>query len=225
MGTTDVLHSSIDDAQQRTMELLEAAKVIESPAERPREAFERLDTFLAETSKHLHAVDAVLLPPARRKVPDGSVLVHDYLLSEKHLEVVLSHVKAHGYGSVYETRFSWAEVWSEVDHALADHQRHERVLVDRLAGVLDERELRRLDTRLREAARTAPSRPHPYTPHAGLAGLVARRVMGIVDGFWDAAEGRMNPGPHRDPKRPPGRVAQYFLGDPRFEEKEPRPRP
>ena len=218
MRTNDVLHSSISQAQQRVRRRLEAVKVIASPPDRPRDGYERLDTFLAETSRHLHAVDAVLLPAVRQGVPDGRTLVHDYLRSEKELEVVLVHVKAHEYGSVYETPYTWDDVWSELDRKLADHQRHEQVLGDLLAQVLDDQELVRLCHRMREAERNAPSRPHPYTPHAGRPGLVARRVMGVADRFWDTVEGRMYPEPAPKPKKPPGLVAQYFLADPRFDE-------
>ena len=44
--------------------------------------------------------------------------------------------------------------------------------------------------------------------------------MHTVDCFWDAAEGRIVPGPTPEPKKRPGLVAQYFLADPRFDEKE-----
>ena len=224
MGTRSVLHDAIQQAQQRVRTRLEAVRVVASPADRPREGYERLDTFLAETSRHLHAVDAVLLLAVRQRVPDGRSLVHDYLRSAKELEVVLVHVKAHEYGSVYETPYSWDDVWSELDRALADHQRHEQVLGDLLTRVLDDEELGRLGRRLRQVEPTAPSRPHPYTPHAGLPGLLGRRVMGVADRFWDTVEGRMYPEPAPKPKKPPGLLAQYFLADPRFDEEEPHSR-
>lgn len=220
MGTTDVLRSSIQQTHTRTAERLEAARAMHAPAGRPRDGQERIDTFLATTSKHLHAVDAVLLPPVRKRVADGSHLVHDYLRSAKELEIVLAHVKAHEYGSVYETSFAWPEVWSDVDAALADHQRHEEVLGERLSDALDDEDLDLLTQRLHHAELAAPSRPHPYTPHTGLLGLVARKVMHTADSFWDTVEGRMFPEPAREPKKPPGRVAQYFLADPRFDEEE-----
>ena len=147
------------------------------------------------TSRHLHAVDAVLLPPARKQCSDGGVLVHDYLRSVKDLEVVLAHVKAHEYGSVYETPYGWPGVWSDVDLAMCDHRRHEEVLGDRLTDTLDDPRLDLLARRLCDAELAAPSRPHPYTPHTGLLGLVARKVMHTVDTFWDTAEGRMVPEP------------------------------
>lgn len=223
MGTTDVLSRSIQFTHRRTVERLEAARAMEAPADRPRDGYERIDTFLATTSKHLHAVDAVLLPSARKQVPDGATLVHDYVRSVKELEVVLAHVKAHEYGSVYETSFSWPEVWSDVDTALTDHQRHERELGVRLTAVLDDAQLDRLTQKLYHAELAAPSRPHPYTPHTGLLGLVARKVMHTADRFWDTVEGRMVPEPQPEPKKPPGRIAQYFLADPRFDEEEETP--
>jgi hypothetical protein len=222
MGTADVLRSSIQHSQGRLSGRLAEARSMVASRDRPRDGHARIDAFLATTSMHLHAVDAVLLPPARRKVPDGGHLVHDYLHRSKALEVELAHVKAHEYGSVYESSYGWPDVWDDVEVAMTDHQRHEAMLGDRLSDALADDDLDALARRLWAAELTAPSRPHPYTPHTGPLGVVARRVMHTVDRFWDAAEGRMVPEPVREPKKAPGRVAQYFLGDPRFDEEHER---
>ena len=71
------------------------------------------------------------------------------------------------------------------------------------------------------AEASAPTRPHPYAPHTGVAGQVSRRVMHAVDAFWDATEGRMVPEKERRDRGKPGRFTQYFLADPRFDEDEP----
>lgn len=225
MGTTDVLRHSIQRTQGRLADRLADARGPEAPSDRPRDCSARIDAFLWATSKHLHAVDAVLLRPARHRAYDGGALVHDYLRSTKGLEVVLAHVKAHQYGSVYESAYSWPAVWREVERAMADHRRHEDVLGDRLTETLDDAELHTLAHRLYAAELAAPSRPHPYSPHTGLLGLVARKVMHTADLFWDTVEGRMVPEPPRPPRRKPGLVAQYLLADPRFDEKEPPVRP
>lgn len=222
MGTTDVLRSSIRHSQRRLSGRLAEARSMEASRDRPRDGHARIDAFLAATSMHLHAVDAVLLPAARRKVPDGGHLVHDYLHRSKALEVELAHVKAHEYGSVYETSYGWTDVWADVEVAMTDHQRDEAVLGERLSDTLVDDDLDKLARRLWAAELAAPSRPHPYTPHTGPLGVVARRVMHAVDRFWDTAEGRMVPEPVSEPKKPPGLVAQYFLGDPRFDEEEPK---
>jgi hypothetical protein len=224
MGTTDVLRRSIHHSQDRLTDRLADARSMEAPADRPRDGHARIDAFLSGASKHLHAVDAALLRPARRRVPDGAPLVHDYLRSAKDLEVVLAHVKAHEYGSVYESSYTWLEVWDEVEVAMADHRRHESVLGDRITESLDDPEIEALALRLYAAELAAPSRPHPYTPHTGVLGLLARRVMHTADLFWDTVEGRMVPEPSPPPKKRPGLVAQYFVADPRFDETEPKAR-
>ena len=144
MGTTDVLRNSIQHTQGRLSVRLAEARATADVRDRPGDGHERIDAFLATTSMHLHAVDAVLLPPARRKVRDGGDLVHDYLRSSKAFEVELAHVKAHEYGSVYETSYGWSAVWVDVDVAMADHQRHEEVLGDRLSDTLADDDLEKL---------------------------------------------------------------------------------
>ena len=225
MGTTDVLRSSIQHTHEGLAARLDTARVMGAPVAEPRLGYQRIDTFLATTSRHLHAVDAVLLKPTRKQVPGGPDLVHDYVHSVKELEVVLAHVKAHEYGSVYESSFVWPDVWDDVGTAMADQRAQEEELVAQLTQCLDDSELDRLAERLHSAELAAPSRPHPYTPHTGLLGLVARKVMHTVDRFWDNVEGRMIPEPTREPKKRPGLLGQYFLGDPRFDEEEPVPRP
>jgi hypothetical protein len=218
MGTTDVLRRSVRHTHEDLAELFHTARAMESPTDRPREAYESIDRFLATASKHLHAVDAVLLAAVRRRVTGGRALVHDYVHAVKALEVVLAHAKANEYGSAYERTHAWAPMWADVEAALAAQQRQERALCDRLVEALGDAELDRLAQRLHDAELAAPSRPHPYTPHTGLPGLVARKVMHTADLFWDSVEGRMVPEPERVPKKSPGLIAQYFLADPRFDE-------
>jgi hypothetical protein len=215
-GQANGLLSAVRETHDRLVALLAAAREMGVPRGTPRAAHERIDAFLATACRHLHAVDAVLLPAARRELPDGSTLVHAHLRSVKELEVMLAHVKARQYGSVYETSFAWPRIWSEVETAMTEHRRLEEELCRRMAERLDEARLAELADALSSAEPVGPTRPHPYTPHTGLAGLVARRVMLTADRIWDAFEGRMVPEPEHAPKREPGRIAQYFLADPRF---------
>lgn len=225
MGTSDVLHKSFQHSDANLAARYETASAMVSTPGQPRKGYEHIDTFLAAASKHLNAVDAVLLPAARHHLPDGEQVVHDYQHAAKELEIVLAHVKGREYGSVYDAEWAWEDVWREVGEALAAHRRCESRLVDELASRTDPAELDRLAERLHGAEASAPTRPHPYTPHTGLAGLVARRILHAVDSFWDTAEGRMVPRPHRPSRGRPGKFAQYLLADPRFDEEEPDPRP
>ena len=61
------------------------------------------------------------------------------------------------------------------------------------------------------------------SPHTGLFGLVARKVMRTADRFWDDVEGRIVPEPARA-EEVPDRLAQYFLAAWRFDEEDTRPR-
>lgn len=187
----------------------------------PRKGYEAIDTFLAMASRHLGAVDAVLLPAARDRLDDGAQVVHDYLQVARHLEVVLAHVKARAYGSVFESGFRWEDVWEDVRRALEEHRRSETRLAQRLGATLSAEGRDELTERLHHYEPRAPTRPHPYAPHTGFAGLVARKILHAADVVWDGVEGRMVPGPSRPQRREPGLVAQYFLGDPRMH---PRPR-
>ena len=220
MGTPDVLRSSVRHTHQVLGDRLEFARDIASTPSSPRAGQERIDVYLAAASKHLHAVDAVLLPAVGGRVPDGGHLVLDYLDAEKELELALAHVKAREYGSALEAGDTWDDVWSDVLGAATVQRDRELDLVDRLSEKLDDPELDGLTERLHGAEATAPTRPHPYVPHTGLPGRVARKVMHAADAFWDAAEGRMVPAPQRKAHKPPGKFAQYLLADPRFDEEE-----
>jgi len=92
--------------------------------------------------------------------------------------------------------------------------------------VLSPSELDDLAEALQAAEAKAPTRPHPWAPHTGIAGSVSRKVLHAVDAFWDTAEGRMAPEPEPPAKPKPGLLWQYLLADPRFdEEEEPEPTP
>lgn len=225
MDTPDVLHRSVLHTLDNLVARLETASAMVVTPGQPRKAYERIDTFLAVASQHLNAVDAVLLPTARRRLPDGAHVVHDYLHAARELEVSLNHVKARAYGSTFEAGHHWQAVWADVADALVAHRRSELALVDQLGAVLDPGALADLAERLHRAESAAPTRPHPYTPHTGFLGLVARRILHVVDSFWDTAEGRMTPTRVPPQRKRPGLLAQYFLADPRFDEQKPRTPP
>jgi hypothetical protein len=224
MDASDVLSSSVQQTHDRLSSRFEESSAMMRTPGQPRKCFETIDTFLAIASKHLNAVDAALLPLVRKRVPDGSHVVHDYLRAARELELALAHVKAREYGSVFQAGRSWQAVWSDVGSALEAHRRSEFELCGLLADQLEAEALVQLTDRLYEAETSAPSRPHPYAPHTGLRGMVTRRVMHAADAFWDAAEGRMVPEPVRPEHKAPGKVAQYLLADPRFDEEEQPPR-
>lgn len=216
MGTSTRLTSSVSAMHDGIAERLEVARTMTGRRDDPRLERAHIDQFLAVTSQHLHAVDAVLLPRARRCV-DGRDLVHDHVRSTRGLEVLLYHVKAHEYGSAVEQGHSWPVLWQEVDAAVADERRHEEVLTQRLTAELDDADLERLAEVFESREVRQPTRPHPHVPHTGAAGRVARGVAKLIDGFWDMAENRSVPRPAPREHKTPGLLGQYLTGDPRFE--------
>ena len=208
------------EATQRSLEqrLHEAVAPHHDPA-RPRDTFSATDAFLAATSRHLAAVEAVLLDPVAHAVPDGEVLVHGYLEVVRGLEHTLAVLKARLYGEAHAVLLDWAALWRRVGDELAKHNRLETTLVEALVRHGDPDMLDGLARRVFDAETHAPTRPHPILPHRGLLGRVARRLWSVADRFWDAAEGRVIPDPVRpQPHTHDSLVAQYLVADPRFDD-------
>src|SRR6476661_2564881 len=89
MDTLDVLRSSILFTHEDLAARFDRASAMLYTPGQPRKGYEHIDTFLSVASKHLNAIDAVLLPEVRRTVPDGDHLVHEYLHAAKTLELGL----------------------------------------------------------------------------------------------------------------------------------------
>lgn len=204
-------HGVLDDR-------LEMAATARPDALHPRDRYPATDTFLASASRHNAAVNAVLVPAARHDLPDGHERAREFVHQSRRLEVALAQVKAKLYGSSYAIRRPWASIWSDVRHEFDETWRVEKSLAEDVAAnrTPDEPSL---DEELYHAELRAPTRPHPYVPHQGIPGKVARRVALRVDQFWDATEGRMIPEPvHHHDRSHDGRLAQYLLADPHLPE-------
>lgn len=190
----------------------------------PRRTRELADAFMATTSRHLAAVDAVLLPVARKCLRDGHDVCAGYVAQARELEHALHAVKASLYGDVNARHLHNHALLSEVRGLLSDHEERETALVDGMVSSLDDDELARLAERLRHSEEHAPTRPHPYTPHTGLLGRLVSRVWRVVDGFWDSAENRVIPRRVRPPHpRRNSLLTRYVMGAPAFDETERRP--
>jgi hypothetical protein len=184
----------------------------------PRDGHAGTDAFLAATSRHLAAVEAVLVPAARRVLLHSDVTVKHYLTAARRLERTLALVKARLYGEAHAVTLSWPGLWSLVARQLAEHNVLESELVQLLTEYDDPDHLDGLARRIFDAETRGPTRPHPYLPHTGPWGLVARRLWAMADRFWDAAEGRTIPQPVRPlPRRHDSLLWQYLVADPRFD--------
>jgi hypothetical protein len=215
----DSLARTVEATQRSLDERLGEVLAPHRDPHRPRDTFAATDAFLAATSRHLSAVEAVLVDQVRHVVPDADGLVHDYLLAARDLEHTMFLVKGRLYGEAHAIHLDWAQLWVRVQAQLADHNRLETRLVDELVRHGDPDLVDGLARRVFDAETHAPTRPHPMLPHLGLLGRLSRRVWAVADRFWDAAEGRVIPDPVRPrPHRHDSLVAQYLVGDPRFDD-------
>lgn len=190
----------------------------------PREIYARTDAFLAATSRHLSAVDEVLVPAAEHRLPDGRERTRHYLHEARALEQAMVRLKGRLYGEQHAAFQPWAEVWEEVREDLLRHNETERALVADLADVLDTESSDALAERVYRAEVKAPTRAHPYSPHTGMAGLAARRMWALADRFWDTAQARAVPPPVRPRSKEHAHdslVAQYLVGEPMLDDSAP----
>lgn len=186
---------------------------------RPRDGQAATDTFLAATSRHVAAVEEVLLDEVRRLVPGSERMVADYCEAARDLEQVLALVKARLYGGAQAVTLAWPDLWSRVRTRLARHNTLEVGLVDALVEHGDAVHVDGLARAVFEAETHAPTRPHALAPHTGRLGHLARRMLAVADRFWDTAEGRVIP----DPVKPRERhhdslMSQYLVADPKFDD-------
>jgi hypothetical protein len=217
----DLLNRSITATRDTLDNRLETAIGYHPTMTNPRGHYPSTDTFLASSSRHLAAVNAVLVPTVRHRLPDGSRGAHEFTRQCRHLEAALALIKAKLYGSAYAVSTPWTEIWADVRREFDRTMAMEHDLVSSLTEQLDDEQTDQLVDRLYRAEQKAPTRPHPYVPHLGMSGRVARRVCRQVDSFWDTAEGRMIPEPIRVHDRDhQGRLTQYLLADPHLEDED-----
>lgn len=219
MAHGDSLAMTIAATQKSLDERLAAVFAPHRDPERPRDGFAATDTFLAATSRHLAAVQAVLLDEVRRSVPSPEALLAEYLEAARELEQSLSLVKARLYGEAHAIHLAWQELWTRVRTQLTTHNRLETRMVDELIRRDDPARVDGLARRLFDAETRAPTRPHPLLPHTGPFSGIARRIWSIADRFWDTAEGRVIPAPVRPkPHRHDSLMGQYLVADPQFDD-------
>ncbi len=218
MAHGDSLALTVEATHRSLEERLGKAVAPHRDRDRPRDTYATTDAFLAATSRHLGAVEAVLLPAVHRVVTDGDAAVHEYLQAARRLEHTLSMLKARLYGEAHAIYLSWPRLWDVAQQQLSEHNRLERGLVDALIRHDDPGNLDGLARRVFDAETRGPTRPHPNLPHTGVFGLMSRRLWAIADRFWDSAEGRVIPEPvHPVPHRHDSLMAQYLVADPHFE--------
>lgn len=192
--------------------------VVSEPHLRAMSALEFPDAHVlpavAWCSAHLAAVDRVLYGAVRRHVPRSRQRLHAARQVDHHLQQAIFRLDRRLTGDVHLVGISVESLAGEVRQALEAHVEVERRLVAMLQALLSQQEQRELAAVLLAATAEAPTRPHPYTRHTPLAGVVAS-VDALVDRVRDVLDNRVAPlGRRRRRVRPAGRWGSYLMAAP-----------
>jgi hypothetical protein len=169
------------------------------------------DQFAAVAAQHAAAVADVLLTPARASSgEDAAVLLHNLRQFEQALRVL----QGRAYGDERFLDLSPTETWREAERLLAEHESWETKIVsglERLHGADGATELARA---LAKRQWSSPTRPHPNSPHAGVAGRIAHQLWRIADSTWDELEGRGLPTAPAEHANRHSAFSHYLFGTP-----------
>lgn len=178
------------------------------------DGFERrriTDQFTAVAAQHAAAVADVLLTAART-LPgaDAAVLLGNL----KRFEQALRVLKGRAYGDARFLNLSATETWREAERLLAEHESTETRIVsglERLHGADSSMDLARA---LAQRQWSSPTRPHPNSPHAGVAGRLAHQLWRLADTTWDELEGRGLPTEPAEHANRHSAFSHYLFGTP-----------
>ena len=183
----------------------------------PRGPLAACDTFLATLSRHIAAVEDVVYPAARRRLPSGPRQVAQHVRLARGLEVTMRALEASFYGDSYAPSGSRTVLWRRMDRLLALHVDAEVALLEALVPELEPAEQHALAERFEKAVVHGPTRPHPHSPHSSWLSPVQHRFWAVADRAMDVMDSRVIPVRPRRPRGRPGSLlTQYLSGTPTF---------
>ncbi|MDR7085862.1 hypothetical protein J2X11_000701 [Aeromicrobium panaciterrae] len=152
---------------------------------------QKADAFLIHACRHVSSVCAVVLPTARRRLPDGKQRVKEYVHQLRRLERAIAQAKGRLYGQSRSVHLPWAGVWAQLCSEFRELMALEHRLIGDLAVAVGPRLGGRIASRLLSAEASGLTRPHPNSPHTGPLSGIVRRIWMRADTFWDLAENRI----------------------------------
>jgi hypothetical protein len=185
-------------------------------AVRPGDAY---DTEVATISAHLAAMESVVNPVARRRLPDGHAVVATQLRLARRIERLMRAMEGRVHGDNIAMPMSLRDAQRDLAEMIDSYLDAEADLARRLDEVLDDGRRRSLVHAFRTAMERAPTRPHPYTPHVRGMSRLTHRLCYVWDAAFDVMDNRVVPA-----MRPPRRLSplnswgRYLLGNPGFDE-------
>lgn len=207
-----LVHREVLSVHEQLQALLEQSAA-PAPTADPRAPVRALDAALALLCEHLAAVEAVLHPAARHRLPDQGAAVAASVASTRRAQRSLRAVQQQLWGDSRGGSESRAELAQDLRRVLEQHRGHDEELARLLDLVLTDDGRAEVVGRLEDEARRAPTRPHPHLPHRGPLAPLARRWAGRWDDVLDVMDVRRVEG--RRPAAPPRSVGlwgSYLLG-------------
>jgi hemerythrin superfamily protein len=146
------------------------------------------ETLVIEESKHEAAEEMYVWPTVRERLPDGSQLADRAISQEQEGKEVLARLdKADADDPDFEA------LLGEFIGAARDHIAFEENQVwPGLRAALTQAEASELGSKVEQAKKTGPTRPHPHTPAAPGVLKSAGPVAAAADKARDAVTGRGN---------------------------------
>ncbi|MEJ7634576.1 hypothetical protein [Aeromicrobium sp.] len=187
----DPLRTTIDESHRELSDQIdEAAEAVHDHAT-SQAVVQKTDAFLIHACRHAYAVCDVILPAARKMLPDGERRVREYVRQVRRLEHSVAQTKHRLYGESHMAHLPWSQVWSGLGREFAQLLILEQAIVTDLAEVIGRQASMQLSGRLIVSEACGPTRPHPHSPHTGRLAPLSRIIWVRADRFWNAAEGRV----------------------------------
>lgn len=144
------------------------------------------DQATIELVRHSVAEEAYLYPAVREHLPDGDALADQELEDHATAERTMKDLEGHDAGDAEFDRLI-GMLMSEIREHIADEEQN---LFPRLRAACSPEQLDELGEKVRQAKKTAPTRPHPAAPDKPPANKLLAPGAGMVDRLRDALSGR-----------------------------------
>ncbi|MER7775834.1 hemerythrin domain-containing protein [Streptomyces sp. NPDC096191] len=144
------------------------------------------DQAVIELVRHSVAEEAYLYPALREFLPDGDTIADKEIEDHAEAERTMKALEGVDAGDAEFDRLI-GELMTEIRSHVRDEEEN---LFPRLRSVTSEDELMKLGDKVRQAKKTAPTRPHPSAPDTPPANKLLAPGAGMVDRIRDALTGR-----------------------------------
>ncbi|ORT58367.1 hemerythrin domain-containing protein [Streptomyces sp. CB03238] len=144
------------------------------------------DQVTMELIRHSVAEEAYLYPAVRKHVPGGDALAEKELADHAAAERIMKELEGCDAG---DPQFDvlMNRLMTEIRSHITDEENN---LFPRLRDACSAEALDELGDKIRQAKRTAPTRPHPSAPDKPPANKLLAPGVGMVDRLRDAMTGR-----------------------------------